>query len=135
MRQVFLSKSGAIQVEDASAPACGPGELAIDVAFSVISTGTETASVAATDLRSRITQVRKMARLGFERLRTSGLDEVLRKANLREGISSAMGYSVGCVVRSDVDAHFSGQRDRGTLLRSLFNLSLWHRRWIAQGRG
>ncbi len=99
MRQVFLSKSGAIQVEDAPAPACGPGEVAIDVAFSVISTGTETASVAATDLRSRATQVRKMARLGFERLRTSGLDEVLRKAKLREGISSAMGYSVAGVVR------------------------------------
>ena len=88
MRQVFLSKSGAIQVEDAPAPACGPGEVAIDVAFSVISTGTETASVTATDLRSRVAQMRKMAKLGVERLRTSGLDEVLRKAKVREGISS-----------------------------------------------
>ena len=99
MRQVFLSKSGAIQVEDAPAPACGPGEVAIDVAFSVISTGTETASVTATDLRSRVAQMRKMAKLGVERLRTSGLDEVLRKAKVREGISSPMGYSVAGVVR------------------------------------
>jgi len=71
MRQVFLSKSGAIQVEESPAPACGRGEVAIDVAFSVISTGTETASVAATDLRSRVTQVRKMAKLGVELLVTA----------------------------------------------------------------
>ncbi len=111
MRQVFLSKSGAIQVEDAPAPACGPGEVAIDVAYSVISTGTETASVAATDLRSRVARVRKMARLGVERLRTNGLDEVLRKAKLREGISSAMGYSVAGIVRevgSDVLDYLPG---------------------------
>ena len=71
MRQVFPSKSGAIQVEAARAPTCGAGEVAIDVAFPVISTGTETASVAATDLRSRITQMRKMAKPGVELLATA----------------------------------------------------------------
>jgi len=99
VRQVFLSKSGAIQVEDAPAPACGPGEVAIDVAYSVISTGTETASLAGADLRSRVDAALAKARLGVERLRTRGLEEVLRKARVREGISAPMGYSVAGTVR------------------------------------
>ncbi len=99
MRQVFLSKSGAILVEDAPAPACGPGEVAIDVAYSVISTGTETASLAGADLRSRLDKAIGKARLGVDRLRTRGLEEVLRKARVREGISAPMGYSVAGTVR------------------------------------
>ena len=99
MRQVFLSKSGSIQVEDAPAPACGAGEVVIDVAWSVISTGTETASLAGTDLRARLDNALKLARMGVDRLRTRGLQEVLRKARVREGISSPMGYSVAGIVR------------------------------------
>jgi predicted dehydrogenase/threonine dehydrogenase-like Zn-dependent dehydrogenase len=99
VRQVFLSKSGAILVEETPAPGCGAGQVAIDVAWSVISTGTETASVAGTDLRARIEKTLAMARVGVERLRTRGLDEVLRKAKLREGISAPTGYSVAGVVR------------------------------------
>ena len=53
-------------------------------------------------------------------------DTVLNSSLIRDG------HLDGNVVRSYVDAHFSGQRDRGTLLWSIFNLSLWHRRWIAQ---
>ncbi|RIK96467.1 MAG: oxidoreductase, partial [Proteobacteria bacterium] len=96
---MFLSKSGAIQVEDAPAPGCGPGEVLIDVAYSVISTGTETSSMAGGDLRSRLDKSLELARLGVERLRTRGLAEVLRKAKVREGISAPMGYSVAGVVR------------------------------------
>jgi len=99
VRQVFLTKSGTIQVEDAPSPACGAGEVVVDVAYSVISTGTETASLAGGDLRSRLDKAMKMARLGVTRLRTRGLDEVLRKAKVREGISAPMGYSVAGVVR------------------------------------
>lgn len=99
MRQVFLTKSGAIQVEDAPAPGCGAGEVVIDVAYSVISTGTETSSLTGTDLRTRLEKTLEMARLGVERLRTRGLDEVLRKARVREGIAEPMGYSVSGVVR------------------------------------
>jgi predicted dehydrogenase len=109
VRQVFLSKSGAIQVDDAPAPACGPGEVAIDVAFSVISTGTETASMAGADLRSRLDKAIGKARIGFERLRTRGLEEVLRKARVREGISAPMGYSVAGTVR-DVGADVTDLR-------------------------
>lgn len=113
MRQVFLSKSGAIQVEETPAPGCGAGEVQIDVAYSVISTGTETASMAGADLRSRLDKAMKMARLGVTRLRTRGLDEVLRKAKVREGISSPMGYSVAGIVRavgSDVTDLRAGDR-------------------------
>ncbi|MBS1107377.1 MAG: gfo [Deltaproteobacteria bacterium] len=94
LRQVFLSRSGAIQVEDAPAPACGPGEVRIDVAHSVISTGTETSALASPDLRARLDRAVGMARMGAERLRTRGLQEVLRKARVRDGISAPMGYSV-----------------------------------------
>ena len=31
-----------------------------------------------------------------------------------------------------VEAHFDGRSDHGTLLWTLFNLTLWHRRWIEQ---
>jgi predicted dehydrogenase/threonine dehydrogenase-like Zn-dependent dehydrogenase len=106
LRQVFLSRSGAIQVEEAPAPACGPGEVRIDVAHSVISTGTETSALASPDLRARLDRAAAMARMGAERLRTRGLQEVLRKARVRDGISAPMGYSVaGRVVEvgADVD--------------------------------
>jgi polar amino acid transport system substrate-binding protein len=106
LRQVFLSRSGAIQVEDAPAPACGPGEVRIDVAHSVISTGTETSALASPDLRARLDRAAAMARMGAERLRTRGLQEVLRKARVRDGISAPMGYSVAgrvCEAGADVD--------------------------------
>jgi polar amino acid transport system substrate-binding protein len=113
VRQVFLTRSGTIEVDDAPAPACGDGEIAIDVAYSVISTGTETASLVGADLRSRLDKTLEMARMGAERLRTRGLQEVLRKARVREGISAPMGYSVSGVVREvgrDVVDLRAGQR-------------------------
>lgn len=102
MRQVFLSKSGQILVEEAPAPDPGPGEALIDVAFSLISTGTETSSVATAkaDLRERITRAVRLAKLGAQRLQERGLEETLRKARVREGISAPMGYSVAGIVRA-----------------------------------
>jgi threonine dehydrogenase-like Zn-dependent dehydrogenase len=99
VKQVFLSKSGKIAVEDAPAPSCGPGEVAIDLAHSVISTGTETASLTRPDLHSRMQRALKLAQLGVDRLRTRGLADVLRKARVREGISAPTGYSVAGTVR------------------------------------
>lgn len=115
MRQVFLSKSGEILVEEAPAPDLGAGEVLIDVAYSLISTGTETASVARAnaDVRERISRALKLARLGIERLQERGLEETLRKARVREGISAPMGYSVAGVVRaagSEVSDLSRGQR-------------------------
>lgn len=105
MRQVFLSKSGQILVEDAPAPEHGPGEVLIDVGYSLISTGTETSSVARAqvDLRERLQRAGRLARMGMERLRERGLEETLRKARVREGISAPMGYSVAGVVRAAGD--------------------------------
>jgi predicted dehydrogenase/threonine dehydrogenase-like Zn-dependent dehydrogenase len=99
MRQVFLSKSGSLLVEEVPAPGCGPGEVLIDVAWSLISTGTETAAVADRDLRSRLESALRLARLGAARLRSAGLQETLRKARVREGIAAPTGYSVAGVVR------------------------------------
>lgn len=53
-------------------------------------------------------------------------DTVLHSALIREGILDAG------AVRGYVDAHFDRRRDHGTLLWTLFNLTLWHRRWIEQ---
>jgi predicted dehydrogenase/threonine dehydrogenase-like Zn-dependent dehydrogenase len=71
----------------------------IDVAYSVISTGTETAGVASRDLRSRALGAVRLARLGAQRLRAAGIEETLRKARLREGIKGPTGYSVAGTVR------------------------------------
>lgn len=100
MRQVFLSKSGSILVEEVPAPSLGPGEVLVDVAYSVISTGTETSQVAESDLGSRIAHSLQLARLGAERLRSAGLQETLRKARVREGIKGPTGYSVAGTVRA-----------------------------------
>lgn len=115
MRQVFLSKSGQILVEDAPAPEVGAGEVLVEVAYSLISTGTETASVATAkaDLVERIARAVRLAKLGAQRLQERGLEETLRKARVREGISAPMGYSVAGVVRavgSEVADLAAGQR-------------------------
>jgi hypothetical protein len=40
------------------------------------------------------------------------------------------GYLAGEAVSGYVAEHFAGRRDRSNLLWSLFNFSLWYRRWI-----
>ena len=102
MRQVFLSKSGQILVAEAPAPECGPGEVLIGVAWSVISTGTEARQVEEPnpDLGMRLRHAVKLGRMGLRRLRERGLEETLRKARVREGISAPMGYSVSGIVRA-----------------------------------
>jgi asparagine synthase (glutamine-hydrolysing) len=40
------------------------------------------------------------------------------------------GWLDGAVVREILDDHFSQRRDRGQQLWTLFNLTLWYRRWI-----
>jgi len=100
MRQVFLSKTGSIFVDDAPAPALGAGEVLIEVAFSVISTGTETSRVADTDLKSRLAAGWKTARLGADRLRSAGFDETLRKARARDAVKGPTGYSVAGIVQA-----------------------------------
>jgi predicted dehydrogenase/threonine dehydrogenase-like Zn-dependent dehydrogenase len=100
MRQVFLSKSGSIFVGDAPVPALGTGEVLIEVAFSVISTGTEASRVAETDLKSRLITGWQTARLGAERLRSAGIEETLRKARARDAVKGPIGYSVAGIIRA-----------------------------------
>jgi len=102
MRQVFLSKSGKILVAEAPAPECGPGEVLIGVAWSVISTGTETRQVEERnpDFGVRLRHAVKLGRMGLQRFWERGLEETLRKARVREGISAPMGYSVAGIVRA-----------------------------------
>ncbi len=40
------------------------------------------------------------------------------------------GWLDGAVLREYLDDHFSRRRDRGSQLWTLFNLTLWYRRWI-----
>jgi len=55
-----------------------------------------------------------------QRMRETLLDSAL----IRDGLLDAG------ALRGFVDAHFSRQRDYGSLLWTFFNLTLWHRRWI-----
>lgn len=99
MRQVLIRKDGTVVVEEVPAPALGPGEILVDVASSVISTGTETGGLAGGDLRSRVETALRLARLGAARLREAGLEETLRKVKARDGVKGATGYSVAGIVR------------------------------------
>ena len=85
MRQVFVSKSGRILVENRRRGT--PWRvLLIHVAYSLISTSYETSAVAVprADLPNRMRHATKLARMGWERLRERGLEETLRKARVRE---------------------------------------------------
>jgi asparagine synthase (glutamine-hydrolysing) len=53
-------------------------------------------------------------------------DTVLHSSLVREGLLD------GGALQGYVDAHWSGKQDRGALLWTFFNLTLWHRRWIEQ---
>ena len=52
------------------------------------------------------------------------------KETLRTSSLVADGILDGAAVQTYVDEHFSRRWDRGGLLWTLFNLTLWHRRWI-----
>jgi hypothetical protein len=75
-------------------------EVLIEVAFSVISTGTEASRVAETDLKSRLITGWQTARLGAERLRSAGIEETLRKARARDAVKGPIGYSVAGIIRA-----------------------------------
>jgi asparagine synthase (glutamine-hydrolysing) len=53
-------------------------------------------------------------------------DTVLQSSLVREGLLDRD------AVRGYVEAHFERRRDHGTLLWTLFDLTLWYRRWIEQ---
>jgi predicted dehydrogenase len=115
MKQVLI-RQGRVVVEEMPAPTCGPGEVLVRASRSLISTGTETASLAAstpTDTASR--WMRRLQKTGevVRMVSRRGLSETRAAVEARlEGPSQVSGYSLaGTVVQvgGDVDDLTPGQ--------------------------
>lgn len=103
MKQVLI-RQGQVVVEEMPTPACGPGEVLVRTAFSVISAGTETASVQASAPTAPVARWANRARKVGEvvqMLRSRGLRETRAAVEARlEGPSVVSGYSLsGTVLR------------------------------------
>ena len=102
MKQVF-NVGGRIAVLEVPAPACGDGEVLVQSRFSVISAGTERASLGqgsggALSLLSRVKKNPELVRKALEMARAEGLGQTVRAARGQAAGLSPLGYSSSGVV-------------------------------------
>jgi predicted dehydrogenase/threonine dehydrogenase-like Zn-dependent dehydrogenase len=116
MKQVLI-RQGRVVVEEMPVPDCGAGEVLVRTAFSVLSPGTETASVRASTPEPAVSRWTRRARKVGEvvrMLRSRGPSETRASIAARiEGPSAVSGYSLaGTVLRvgPDVADLVPGQR-------------------------
>jgi predicted dehydrogenase/threonine dehydrogenase-like Zn-dependent dehydrogenase len=102
MKQVLRSRRGLVVVRDVPEPHLAPGEVLVQNAFSAISSGTERASVAASQ-KSLVARVRErpdLVRTGARRVRTEGIGKTRASIQQKLGEESVIGYSsAGHVLR------------------------------------
>jgi predicted dehydrogenase len=101
VKQVLI-RQGRVVVEEMPAPSCGPGEVLVRTAYSVISPGTEMASVRASTPSAPVSRwasrVRKAGEV-VQMLRSRGLRETRAAVEARlEGPSTVSGYSLAGTV-------------------------------------
>ena len=103
MKQVVLRNGQAI-VEEVPAPALFPGSVLVRVAFSCVSPGTETATLAATEVKMGLGLVKsalrhpEKVRQVLTSLRTRGFRATKALVEGRLGFGSAVGYSCAGIV-------------------------------------
>jgi predicted dehydrogenase/threonine dehydrogenase-like Zn-dependent dehydrogenase len=114
MKQVLL-RSGAIVVEEVPAPAAGPKEILVRVAYSCVSAGTELAGLrtSALPLYRRALKQPQHVRRAWEMAREQGVIRTWQRLTGKLAAGAATGYSVaGEVVEAgaEVDGFRAGDR-------------------------
>lgn len=99
MKQVINTK-GVITVEEVPAPACGPGDVKIGVTHSLISSGTETYTLAVTgqNLLSRAKDRPDLVKKVWERVKSQGVSAAIAAVQEKVNEPKSMGYSAAGVV-------------------------------------
>lgn len=90
MKQVFVDRNGAIQVEEVPAPVCGENGVLIEVGHCLISAGTEMSAVRS--FLRKAAERPEARRQVFESLRTAGIGETARKIRDRLATLTPLGY-------------------------------------------
>jgi predicted dehydrogenase/threonine dehydrogenase-like Zn-dependent dehydrogenase len=108
MKQVLV-RSGAIVVEEVPAPAPGPREILVRVAYSCVSAGTELAGLrtSALPLYRRALRQPEHVRRALEMIREQGVARTWRRVTGELAAGSPTGYSVSGEVL-EVGAHLEG---------------------------
>lgn len=103
MRQV-IAKAGKVEVVEVPAPVCGPGEILVRTAYSLISSGTEswtigsTEPIGARDLVSNTDKLRKAFGLVEDVVRKEGIGGLNDYVKAVRNPQVALGYSLSGVV-------------------------------------
>jgi predicted dehydrogenase/NADPH:quinone reductase-like Zn-dependent oxidoreductase len=101
---MVVARAGAPEVEDVPPPTCRPGEVLVKTAYSVISTGTETWTIGATqpmgatDLAKDRQKLRKALSLVGDVFRNEGLPGVMDYARDVRNPRVPLGYSLSGVI-------------------------------------
>ncbi|MGD0477841.1 MAG: Gfo/Idh/MocA family oxidoreductase [Nitrososphaerales archaeon] len=103
MKQV-IAKAGKVEVVEVPAPTCGPDELLVRTAYSLISTGTEswtigaTEPIAAKDLMENTQKLKKAVNLARDVLKKEGLGGLIDYTKAVRNPQVPLGYSLSGVV-------------------------------------
>ena len=113
MRQVVLNAEQVAEVIEVDVPQCGPREVLVAVAASLISTGTETAGYDAGGLLARGMRNPSAVRRLVESLRDEGFEATRRKIAAKRREMTALGYSgAGVVVAVGAEVRGTSVGDR-----------------------
>ncbi|HUF35650.1 MAG TPA: bi-domain-containing oxidoreductase [Gemmatimonadales bacterium] len=113
MKQVFLNPAQVAEVLETDVPRCGPREVLVAAAVSLISTGTETAGYDAGSLLARGVRSPSMVTRLVESLREEGLEATRRKVAAKRADLTPLGYSgAGVVVAVGAEVRGTSPGDR-----------------------
>jgi len=105
MKQVLIRR-GTVSVEDIPAPLLEKGHVLVEVAYSLISTGTELSSLQSSGqplIKKALDQPEKVKRL-WDYLRNKGIQKTLAKLKGQIGQANPLGYSCsGLVIQAGED--------------------------------
>ena len=99
MKQLFFDGKGQLHVEDIPAPACGPGEVVVQTAYSLISAGTEaTAAAGGGSLIRRVIKQPQLIRSAMQYAFKQGVGSMFRTVQQVANEWVPVGYSAAGTV-------------------------------------
>jgi predicted dehydrogenase/threonine dehydrogenase-like Zn-dependent dehydrogenase len=99
MKQLFFDGKGQLHIEDVPAPACGPGEVLVQTAYSLISAGTEAAQAAGGgSLARRVMKQPQLIRSAARFALKQGVGAMLRTVKQVADEWTPIGYSAAGTV-------------------------------------